>query len=323
MKRLRLLLFLMTLFLPLPVFAYSTEVIPGGENVGIEIKTKGVVIIGFYKINGSYNKGNLREGDVITKVNDIKISNIDELINKIDQHVINNKVNLTYQRNDEEYKTTLKLVEAEGIYKTGLYVKDSLTGIGTITYIDPETLIYGALGHEIIESNTNKKVEVNVGKIFKSRITSIEKSSYGNPGGKKAQFYYNTRFGSVNKNTTYGIYGKYEASLPNKELVTIAKPDEVKIGSAEIFTVLKDEQISKHKIEITKIDYKNSIKNIYFEIKDQSLLSKTGGVVQGMSGSPIIQDGKLVGAVTHVIVEKPEAGYGIFITTMLEEGENN
>lgn len=321
----KILLFFMVILLPLNVYAYSDKVIPGGENVGIEIQTQGIVIIGFYKVNGNFNRGkpNLKVGDIIVKVNENKVDNINQLVSTIDEEVLDNKVSLTYLRNKEEYQTDLELIENDGIYKTGLYVKDSLTGIGTITYIDPESLIYGALGHEIIESNSNSKVEVKTGNIFKSKITNIEKSSYGNPGGKKAQFFYNSKYGTVLKNTSYGIYGIYEAKLPKKELISIAKPDEIKKGKAVIYTVLKEELISKHEINITKIDTKNSIKNIYFEINDNSLLEKTGGVVQGMSGSPIIQDGKLIGAVTHVIVEKPEAGYGIFITTMLEEGENN
>lgn len=319
----KIILFLMVLLLPLNTYAYSKKVIPGGENVGIEIKTDGIVIIGFYKINGIFNKGNpnLKVGDIITKVNNNKVNNINELVSMIDTEVIDNKVSLTYKRNEEEKKTVLNLIDSEGIYKTGLYVKDSLTGIGTITYIDPETLIYGALGHEIIENNTNKKVEVQTGNIFKSKITKIEKSSYGNPGGKKAQFYYNTKYGNIVKNTTYGIYGTYDANLPKKDLISVATPEQINLGKAEIYTVLNDEEITKHNINITKLDNENSIKNIYFEIVDNELIKKTGGIVQGMSGSPIIQDGKLIGAVTHVIIENPESGYGIYITTMLEEGE--
>ena len=132
---------------------------------------------------------------------------------------------------------------------------------------------------------------------------------------------YNTKYGSILSNTEYGIFGKYTETLPSKETVQVATADEIELGEAYIYTVLNDEDVEKFKINITKIDKSNDIKNIYFEVTDESLLDKTGGVVQGMSGSPIIQNNKIIGGVTHVIVSNPTTGMGIFITTMLKEGE--
>ena len=321
MKRKYLLTILLLLLFPLKVFAYSDYIIPGGENVGIEIHSKGIMVIGFYKVNGELNRGSLKVGDIITKINDNPVNRIDELINVINETILDSKVQVTYLRNKIENNTTLTLALVDGIYKTGIYVKDSLTGIGTLTYIDPGNNIYGALGHEIIESTTKSKIEVKTGSIFKSYVQSILKSSDGNPGGKNAKFYYNTEYGSIDKNTSFGIYGSYTSEVPNKELLPVGMKEDVKLGKANIYTVVNGEQVEKFEITITKIVKDSNVKNIHFKVTDTNLLSKTGGIVQGMSGSPIIQNDKIVGAVTHVVVDNVQTGYGIFITTMLEEGE--
>lgn len=311
---------LILLIFPLNVLAYSSKVFVGGDTLGIELKTQGVMVIGFYKVKGRYNSGSLKEGDYIIKVGDNQVSSINELTNAIESNVDNDSVEVTYKRNDKEYKTTLKLVQENNVYKTGLYVKDGITGIGTLTYVDPESKVYGALGHEIIESNSSSLVEVKTGKIFKNSITSIDKSVTGTPGSKNAKFYKETDYGTIEKNTIYGIYGKYKKSI-NNELLEVAKKKEAKVGEATIYTVISQEQVEKFTINIKSINENSKIKNYSFEITDNNLLEKTGGIVQGMSGSPIIQNGKIIGAVTHVIVDNPVTGYGIFIETMLEEGD--
>ena len=191
-------------------------------------------------------------------------------------------------------------------------------GIGTLSYIDPNTLIYGALGHEIVESNTNEKVEIKEGTIFNSFVTGIEKSIIGTPGSKIAKFNYNYEFGNIVKNTRYGIFGIYNDKINSNNLIKVGN---AKIGSAVIKTVLNGDKEESFNIEITKINETSDIKNITFKINDDRLISLTGGVIQGMSGSPIFQDDKIVGALTHVIVDNPYSGYGIFIQKMLEEGE--
>jgi len=323
MKKKKLLLLLMVIFMPINTLAYSDYIIPGGQSVGIEINSNGILIVGFYKINGKLNKGtpNLQIGDKIMSVEGVKVNTVNDLVETIENKMHDNTVEVTYARNGKEYKSTLILKYEDGTYKTGLYVKDSITGIGTLTYIDPDTHIYGALGHEVLESNTNSLVEVKTGEIFRSVITSIDRSVSGTPGGKNAKFYSNTIFGDIDKNTITGIYGKFTSSIPDIEALKVANIDEVKKGSAKILTVLEDETIGEYDIEITKIDAKNEIKNIYFEVTDRTLLERSGGIVQGMSGSPIIQDNKLIGAVTHVVVSNPASGYGISIIKMLEEGE--
>ena len=317
----KILLFLVTtFFMPLEILAYSKYIIPGGDTLGIELKSDGIMVIGFYEINGKTNKNNLLVGDYIKKVNGEDVNTIEELTASIEKN-INGIVEITYQRNNSEKTTKLNLIYEDNVYKTGLYVKDKITGIGTLSYIDPETKIYGALGHEIIESTSKNIVEVKTGNIFRNNITSITKSLTGKPGSKNAKFYYDTTYGTINKNTNVGIYGKYTAQLPNKELLEVGEKEDVKIGEAKIYTVLNNEEIKEYGIEITEINETSKIKNITFIITDEELLNETGGVVQGMSGSPIIQNNKIIGVVTHVIIDNPENGYGIFITTMLEEGE--
>ena len=323
-KKLKILL-ISFILLPLNVLAYSDYIIPGGETLGIEINSDGIMVIGFYQINGKFNKGNpvIKSGDYITKVNGTEVTTVNELTAVIEDNVDDGFVEVTYNRNGKEKTSKLELIKDNDVYKTGLYVKDSITGIGTLSYIDPETKIFGALGHEIVESNTNTVVEIKSGIIFRNYITGIDKSSNGIPGSKNAKFYYDTTYGKILKNTNVGIYGIYENDLPNKELYEVATPDEIKIGKATIYTVLEGEKIKDYSIEITAINETSDIKNISFVIDDEELLDKTGGVVQGMSGSPIIQNDKIIGAVTHVVIDNPATGYGIFITTMLEEGEKN
>ena len=231
------------------------------------------------------------------------------------------QVEITYYRDQKEEVTTLPLLNEDGIYKTGLYVKDSITGIGTLTYIDPESHIFGALGHEVIEGSSKKLVEIKNGIIFRNSIISIEKSTVGSAGSKNAKYYYNTVYGNIVKNTNHGIFGSYNKGINNLKLVEVGKKEDIKIGEASIYTVLEGEKVEEFKINITKINDTSDTKNLTFEITDPKLLEKTGGVVQGMSGSPIVQDNKIIGVVTHVIVDNPYTGYGLFITTMLEEGE--
>ena len=322
MKRLKILL-LSLLLIPMNVLAYSDYIIPGGETLGIEINSDGIMVIGFYQIDGKFNKGDpvIKSGDYITEVNGIRVNTVDELTEIVEDNVLEEKVEVTIKRNGKEKTSELSLIKDGEVYKTGLYVKDSITGIGTLSYIDPETKVFGALGHEIIEANTNSLVEIRSGIIFRNYITGIEKSASGVPGSKNAKFYYDTVYGKILKNTNVGIYGLYENEMPNKELYEVGNPEEIKIGDASIYTVLDGENINQYSIEITKIDETSDIKNISFVINDPELIDKTGGVVQGMSGSPIIQNDKIIGAVTHVVIDNPVTGYGIFITTMLEEGE--
>ena len=320
----KILLLISILLLPLNTLAYSEEVYLGGNTLGIEIDCDGILVIGFYQINGEYNKGipQLKVGDYIKEVNGVKVYTVNELTKEIEKHTDDLVVDITYSRNNTIYKTKLDLVVENGTYKTGLFVKSSIVGIGTLTYIDPATNIYGALGHEIIESNSSSIVEIRDGAIFKNEIVGIDKSKVGYAGSKNAKYYYNTVYGTITKNTNHGIFGIYDSSFDNLELIEVANNEEVVIGKATMYTVINKDKVEEFDIEITAINESANTKNITFNITDKELLEKSGGVVQGMSGSPIVQNNKLIGVVTHVIVDNPYTGYGLFIRTMLEEGES-
>ena len=315
--------FIITLLMPIYVLAYSNKVVLGGQNVGIAIQSDGILVVGFYRINNNLNNSKLSVGDYIIKVGNTNVNTVDELISAIESNVKDNKVDITYRHLNQLKSSTLELENTNGIYKTGLYVKDSIKGLGTLTYIDPESKIYGCLGHEIIESTTNSKMEVKTGNIFKALVTSITRSSNGNPGTKNAKFFSDKIYGNVNKNMEEGIYGKYSGEIDNDNLIEVANKNEINKGEAYIYTALDDNEVKEYKINILKIDDKSKIKNYYFEVIDDNLLEKTGGIVQGMSGSPIVQNNKIIGAVTHVSVDSVKRGYGISIINMLKTGEKN
>lgn len=316
---------LLLLVIPTSTYAYSSKVVLGGQNIGIEVNSKGIMVVGFYKVNDSYigkNSG-IEIGDKIIKISNTNVYSISDMVTAINKNIKDSKVKMTISRGNREIPVTLDLVrDNNDVYKTGLYVKDEITGIGTLTYIDPETKIYGALGHEIIEANTNQKIEVKDGKIFKSDVTGTIKSDRTTTGEKNAIFNKGIVYGNIKENTISGIFGTYTSEFNTNNLIEVASPNEIVPGEAKILTVLKDNKIEEYSINILKINTSTKTKNILFEITDKELLNKTNGVIKGMSGSPIVQNNKLIGAVTHAIVNDNEKGYGIFITTMLKEGEN-
>ena len=309
------LLSLLLLFIPTLVYAYSSYIIASGENIGIKVNSKGVLVVGKYPINGKFLSNNIEVGDTI-----ISVSSIDDFTNQINNSNCD-LLNIRYLRGTNEYETTLDLLYDNGICKTGLYVKDSIIGIGTLTYIDPNTKKFGALGHEILTKETNKIFDTNKGTIFDSEVISIEKSRNGIPGEKNARYYSDKIQGNVLKNTKQGIFGDYISDIDSNKLYKVAQPNEIKKGNAKIRTVIEGNIVKEYNITITNLVYDQNIKNIYFDIIDEELLNKTGGVIQGMSGSPIIQGDYIIGAVTHVVIDNPKKGYGIFITNMLEEME--
>lgn len=323
-KKLFISILLSLSIIPINTLAYSDYIIAGGENIGISIKSNGIIIVGTYKVNGKNIALNsdLKIGDIITKVNDIKVENINDMTTILNDSE-NTKIKITYLRDNKEKDTTLNIVKDNNTIKTGLYVKDSITGIGTLSFIDPNTKIFGALGHEVAEKNTGIILEVKDGKIFESSVTNIDRSDVGSPGAKDATLSTNNVNGTIEENTTKGIFGKYTSEITNRKKYKVAKVSDIKLGKAKILTVLSKDEIKEYEIEIIKINKDDKTnKSMLFKITDEELINKTGGVVQGMSGSPIIQGEYIIGAVTHVIVNNPINGYGIFITNMLEEAEN-
>lgn len=312
---------LLTLIIPFQVYAYSDYIIAGGENVGIKINSNYVMVVGSYDIGSNQNK-TLVPGDKILRINGYKVSSINEMLNVISKTIKNSSVSVDYLRGTEENTTTLKLVlDENGVYKTGLYVKDSISGVGTLTYIDPNTKLYGALGHEIIEKNTSQKLDIKDGQIYQSNVISIVPSRSNSPGEKNANYNQDNVYGTINENTYAGIFGDYTATIPDKKLYKVATINDIKLDKAQILTVIDGDKVESFDISIIKLNNGYDSKNILFQITDKRLLEKTGGIVQGMSGSPIVQGDYIIGAVTHVVVNEPTKGYGILITNMLEEAE--
>ena len=325
-KNTTILLLLSLFIIPTYALAYSDYVIAGGENIGIELNSSGIIIVGTYSINNinPAKEAGLQNGDKIIKINNKDVDNISNMLSVIEESNNKEKLSITYLRGTKENTANIKLVKSDdNIYKTGLYVKDSITGVGTLTYIDPNTKLFGALGHEIIEKNTGQKLEIKDGKIYSSTVTGVTRSSIGSPGEKNARYDSSKVFGKVFENTNKGIFGTYTSEIPNKNLYSVAKVEDINTGKASIFTVIDNDKVEEFTINILKINKNDSVtKNILFEVTDERLLQVTGGIVQGMSGSPIIQGKNIIGAVTHVVVDDPTKGYGIFITKMLEEAEN-
>lgn len=323
-KKIFIMLLITLLSIPNITFAYSDKLILGGNNIGIEVKTKGILVVGLYEIDNKLvaASSGIQSGDYIIKVNNNSVNSIIDFTSEILNDDDKENLDITYIRKGKDYQTILPIINQDGEYKTGLYVKDKINGIGTLTFIDPETKKFGALGHEIVTKDTNEALNINDGSIYYSYITGITRSSNGNPGEKQADYDESKKYGIINKNTKAGIFGNYTSDINNDNLYEVAQKEEIQTGKASIFTVIDGDNLESFEIQIEKLNLKDEVKNIVFRVTDEKLLNKTGGIVQGMSGSPIVQNNKIIGAVTHVIVDDTTKGYGIFITNMLEEAEN-
>lgn len=317
-KKRLLILFSLILLFPINTFALSKYLYPGGENLGITIRSNGVLVVGFYETNV---ESDLKIGDLIVSINDTSVTSINDMLSHIETNNNTIKLDIGFYRDSNLMNTTLNLKrDTNGVFKTGLYVKDSITGIGTLTFIDPSTNRYGALGHSVTDSKTNVRFDVKDGKIFKSVVTNIDKSRDGYAGEKNAKFYFETVYGTIDSNKETGIYGTYKDSYNSKNVLEVASIKDIKIGKAIIRTTLTDNKIEEFEIEVLSVD-ESGTKNILFQITDEDLIKRTGGIVRGMSGSPIIQDNKIIGAVTHTVVSNNTKGYGISIIKMLESME--
>ncbi|MFQ6320907.1 SpoIVB peptidase [Bacillus halotolerans] len=310
------------------------KVIPGGQSIGVKLHSVGVLVVGFHQINTSEGKkspgesAGITAGDIIIEMNGQKIEKMNDVAPFIQKAGnTGESLDLLIKRDKQKIKTKLipQKDEAEGKYRIGLYIRDSAAGIGTMTFYEPKTKKYGALGHVISDMDTKKPIVVEDGEIVKSTVTSIEKGTGGNPGEKLARFSSERKtIGDINRNSPFGIFGTLHQPIKNKisdKALPVAFSNEVKKGPAEILTVIDDDKVEKFDIEIVSTTPQKfpATKGMVLKIIDPRLLKETGGIVQGMSGSPIIQNGKVVGAVTHVFVNDPTSGYGVHIEWMLSE----
>ena len=311
------------------------KVYPGGTAIGIKLSTEGVLVVGYSDINTFDDRGKIESpakeqgmliGDVIVKINNKEIANsVDfvSMVRSIDKEIIE----VEFIRDNIIYNKSLSLGKEEDGYKLGLWIRDSTAGIGTLTFYHKESNTYGALGHPITDGDTNEPFLIKDGDILDATIMKVRRGEKGLPGELKGLFNNeNISLGSINKNTNSGIYGEVEKDIiceKYNEPLSIALRNEIIEGPAEIITTIDDNGPGKYSVEIIKILPQDEAgpKSMVIKVTDEKLLEKTGGIVQGMSGSPIIQNDKIIGAVTHVLVNKPEVGYGIYIEWMLQDSD--
>lgn len=317
------------IFFSFSLTTFAQDILLGGQNIGIVLNYKHVYVADTYKINNIENENlnNIKIGDAITEINGIKVNTVNEIFEQL-KNIIGNETNADIKiiRNDNVIDTKLNLYfnSKNNSYQTGLIVKDNISGIGTATFYFPKTKAFALLGHNLQDSNINKKIEIQNGLVYLAPVLNFRKSKNGIVGDKIAKIDYENKIGMVKKSNQFGVYGYYDHLPENvKNSLEIANIDEINLGKAYILTVLNDNQVEKFEIEIIKLDKKNidQEKTIVFKITDKKLLKKTNGIIQGMSGSPIVQNDKLIGAITHVMVNDVKSGYGIYAQKMLEEIE--
>ncbi len=310
------------------------KVIPGGQTIGVKIKSAGILVVGHHLVAAAENhkvspgeEAKILLGDLIVRINGTSINNVSKVADYVTKAGESKQpLKLTIMRNGKTFEVNVTPVYdiEDKAYRLGLYIRDSAAGVGTLTFYSPDHKVYGALGHVITDMDTQTPVTVGGGEIVNSTVTSIAKSQNGEPGEKRAFFKEGKVLGTIEKNTSFGIFGQMHeppAHSIDNEAVPVAFAEEVKEGPAQIYTVVSGQKVEKFNIQIVHVAKQNypATKGIIIKITDSRLLEKTGGIVQGMSGSPIVQDGKIIGAVTHVFVNDPTSGYGCFIEWMLRD----
>lgn len=313
------------------------RLVPGGHSIGVLLHGDGVQVIGYSPIQNKdgqncdpAEQSGIEIGDMIVSVNGQSINSDEEialLIDKLGQE--NQEVILVVKHNETTKEIQLKPVFCAETkrWRIGLYVKDGAAGVGTLTFYNPATRQYGALGHVIIDTETNNAVEVRGGRITGAFVEGIQPGKRGQPGEKIGMFANDGIGGTIDKNSRFGIFGILDKNLANEqfpEAIPVAMSSQVKEGDAQILTVVEGNKIDAFNIKIERVlPYRTDGKSMVIRVVDDKLLAKTGGIIQGMSGSPIIQNGRLVGAVTHVFVNDPSRGYGLLLELMLSEAQNS
>ena len=305
----------------------KTTVIPLGKAIGMKMYTKGVLVVGMSEIQGQkpYENTGIETGDKIVEVNNVKINNTDELIECVNRSK-GESIQITYISDNEEEVANISPVKTgENEYKLGLWVRDAAAGVGTLTFYEPSTGEFGALGHGINDVDTYELIDIANGELVTTNIIDIVKGEDGTPGEIRGIIEGSSTIGSIYKNTDYGVYGKVtdksRLNLDTNNELEVANRSEIKTGKAEIMCELENGKIEKYEIEIQKIFLENNQdnKSMLIKVTDEDLIEKTGGIIQGMSGAPIIQNGKFIGAVTHVLVNDSKMGYAVFADLMIKQ----
>ena len=322
----------------IPVKNYNVSVvdrpmvIPGGNAIGVRMNTKGVLVVAVtdvIDIEGNRaspaRDAGLKVGDSIIEIDGEKIISSEQVVNLLNS-AKDKEIELLILRNKSQFTTRTKSIQClqDNAYRLGIWVRDKTSGIGTMTFYDEDTDTFGALGHGITDVDTGKLLTVEKGLVMNAKISDIEQGKKGTPGEIRGVFYKTDEIlGEIDRNNSFGIYGSLvdnKHEIKSKEKIPIGFKEDVKLGKAYILSTLEEDNVERFEIEIQKIEHQDSPsqKSMIIKVTDENLLNRTGGIVQGMSGSPIIQGDRLIGAVTHVFVNDPTKGYGIYIEWMLE-----
>ena len=294
----------------------------GGYPLGFTLSCSGAIVVA----NSNETASEIKEGDIIIKIENENVNGAEEILNIVNKPEFRGKeITITFTRNGNEMQTKIVPLydNIRKIYKLGIWVRDNAAGVGTLTYIRKDNLRFGALGHPVCDIDTGALLPVEEGNIFKCNIVGYKKGLKGNPGELKGLFLRGGRIlGNLNVNNKFGVFGTFNKDLLfayNQDVVEVAAPSEVKSGKAVIRCTIDGTVPKDYEIEIVKTYFQNEKdnKSMFIRVVDKELIEKTGGIIQGMSGSPIIQNGKLVGAVTHVFVSDPTKGYGVYADYMI------
>ena len=299
----------------------ALELIPGGSAIGIEAQTAGILIseVGEVETDGGAvtpaKDAGLRAGDLIVAVDGTRVATQTEFLDAL-RHS-HGKISVTYLRGGGEKTCSVDPVTgADGTRQLGLWLRDGVTGVGTMTYYDPADATFGALGHGVTDETSGVLLPIAGGTIHSAAISGVTPGEKGEAGALQGAFDVNAPVGAVHENSVFGIFGTCETA-PHGASVETAADDEIATGSAIIRSTVSGGTPQEYAVEIRRVFQENQCTRLLIQVTDPSLLSQTGGIVQGMSGSPILQNGKLIGAVTHVLLEDPTMGYGVSIDTML------
>lgn len=302
----------------------ADRLVPVGHTIGIKLFAEGVVVIGLAEVDtgsGVLTPGvdcGLRVGDVIEEANGEEIESSEQFAALLQ---CGGTVELNIIRDGEDLTLAAQpVLGADGTWRLGAWIRDSMAGIGTVTFYDPETGTFGALGHGITDTDTGLLMPLGDGSVMHASVKAVKRGSAGEPGELKGNFDLTHDMGELYANTERGVFGSLEAgAFPEDGAVPVARADEVQAGPAVILSNVSGDSVEAYDIEIIRVLDSAGAQNLLLQVKDEALIQQTGGIVQGMSGSPILQNGKLIGAVTHVMVNEPTKGYGILIENMLAE----
>lgn len=310
------------------VYDENLRLCPGGMTFGVRLKTKGVLIIGISEVVTSKgrvspaNAAGLAVSDVILAIDKNECNSVSDVTETV-ANSGGKELTFTVERDGKQVDVTLTpaLCEDDGVYRAGLWVRDGTAGIGTVTYVNAEDMTFGGLGHGICDADTGEVMPLSDGTVFDVTVSGIVKGAQGKPGELKG--YFNSgKCGMLTSNTETGVYGVF-AAMPGLcgEPVPIALESEIETGEAKVLCSLDEGEVKEYSVTVEKIGRVSDEKNMLVRVTDPALIEKTGGIVQGMSGSPIMQNGKLIGAVTHVMINDPLCGYGIYIENMLNNAQ--